>query len=160
MSTVARSGASATSEPSAAGGGGALGSDAAGPLFPQPARRAHRTATRADARRADVGRLGIVRSMAEAVPHWVGTRRSPLRPPLRAAPPERRPRGGQKACVHGEIEYGARTQTAPCRVVGIAQLVEHWIVVPVVAGSIPVAHPILVPERGQNAPLDSLSAPL
>lgn len=27
-------------------------------------------------------------------------------------------------------------------VVGVAQLVEHWIVIPVVAGSSPVAHPI------------------
>ena len=30
-------------------------------------------------------------------------------------------------------------------VVGVAQLVEHWIVAPVVAGSIPVTHPINIP---------------
>ena len=30
-------------------------------------------------------------------------------------------------------------------VVGVAQSVEHWIVAPVVAGSIPVTHPIIVP---------------
>jgi hypothetical protein len=30
---------------------------------------------------------------------------------------------------------------------GVAQLVEHWIVAPVVAGSIPVARPILLQGR-------------
>ena len=31
--------------------------------------------------------------------------------------------------------------------VGVAQLVEHWVVAPVVAGSSPVTHPINFPSR-------------
>ena len=38
--------------------------------------------------------------------------------------------------------------------VGVAQLVEHWVVAPVVAGSIPVTHPIkiVIKSGGCNPP--------
>ncbi len=36
--------------------------------------------------------------------------------------------------------------------VGVAQLVEHWVVAPVAAGSSPVTHPIMKKVRGQMSP--------
>ena len=36
---------------------------------------------------------------------------------------------------------------SPRLTVGVAQLVEHWFVAPVVAGSSPVIHPTFVPSR-------------
>ncbi len=44
-----------------------------------------------------------------------------------------------------KLGFCTLVRLAHCRfVVAIAQLVEHWIVIPGVAGSIPVGHPIFM----------------
>ena len=45
---------------------------------------------------------------------------------------------------------GGRGETRNCSMVGVAQSVEPRIVIPVVVGSIPIAHPSKNPSRGER----------